>query len=192
MSPEVYEVTVNAVLEIAKILGPAIITAIVGFRAGQLQLKQRIYELEKGNEYKARETIFNFHREKLEKTDESLASLNSAMGTLSGMALADQKDEKFITQFVSTHLTPYIQGLEFNLSHVYDELLKHKDHLPREIKLISGYLDDVCEIVVPTSHVSVQETIVKLIEIYGHCSHCIRCIVELEALDIFSPYTNNS
>ena len=69
MGPELYKMTMDVVSDAIKILGPALITAVVGYKAGKSQLLLKIEELNKNNEFKAREKIFDFHKEKLAKAD---------------------------------------------------------------------------------------------------------------------------
>jgi hypothetical protein len=52
MDPESYKVTMNVISDAIKILGPAIITAIVGYKVGKYQLLIKMKELNKNNEFK--------------------------------------------------------------------------------------------------------------------------------------------
>ncbi len=192
MDAELYKLTLEVISDSIKILGPAIITAIVGYKAGQFQLKLRIEELNKNNEFKAREKIFEFHKEKLTKVDESISKLNDGLGQFAGMALADREDESMITSFVASHLTSYIEGLPFQLNHINDELKKYSNDMPREVALMSQYIKEAPEVKLPSDPEGVQRAIVKLLEMYGSCSHCLRLLIEREALEIFESYTNNA
>jgi hypothetical protein len=60
MTPESLEVLDNAI----KILGPATITGLVGYYSARIQLTVRLKELDKGNEFKAREHFFKHYKEK--------------------------------------------------------------------------------------------------------------------------------
>ena len=192
MDAESYRLTLEVIADSIKILGPAIITAIVGYKAGQFQLKQRVEELKRNNEFNARDKIFEFHKEKLAKVDESISNLSEGLGRFSGMALAEREDDLMFTTFVARYLTSYIKVLPFQLNHINDELIKYADEMPREVELISKYLEEAPRIESPSDPEAVQSTIVKLLEIYGSCSHCLRSLIEKEALDIFEPYTSNA
>ena len=175
-----------------KILGPAIITAVVGYTAGQRQMELKIEEVNKSNEFKARDKIFEFHKEKIASCDNSIGSLNSALLEYAGLTLADKDDELSLSSFVGRHLTLHIQGLPFQLEHINDELITCKDKLPKECEKMDRYMQSCLKLKAPESYDEIQESIMELLEIYSFASHCIRMMIEFEALEIFSPYTKKT
>ncbi|MBU4510210.1 hypothetical protein KJ830_04075 [bacterium] len=48
----------EGIVEIAKILGPAIITALVGYKVGKSQIEVKLRELEKTHAYSASEKLW--------------------------------------------------------------------------------------------------------------------------------------
>ena len=89
MDPLSFKAIMDLLSDVVKILGPATITAVVGYKIGESQLLMKIKELNKNNEFKAREKIFDFHKERLAKIDQSVENLNAGLGNLAGMSLAD-------------------------------------------------------------------------------------------------------
>jgi hypothetical protein len=59
VTPELLNVIDNAI----KILGPALITGMVGYFSASVQFTTRLKELDKNNEFKAREHLYNFYKE---------------------------------------------------------------------------------------------------------------------------------
>jgi hypothetical protein len=192
MDAELYKATMDVISDTVKILGPAIITAIVGYKVGKSQLLLKIEELNKNNEFKAREKIFDFHKEKLAKVDESIASLNEGLGQFAGMTIADLDDELNFSSFINKYLVVYIDGLPFQLNHINDELKDHSAEFSREYERLQVYIKRSEDISKPKNPEDIQSTIVELIEIYGFASHCIRILIEKEALEIFAPYTGKA
>ena len=192
MDTESYKVTMNVISDAIKILGPAIITAIVGYKVGKYQLLIKIKELNKNNEFKAREKIFEFHKEKLAKVDESIKGLNEGLGKLAGMAMADFDDKLQISSFVNKYLLVYINGLPFQLKQTYSELKKYSEECNQELDRLQVYLQRAEKVSKPENPEDAHTVIVELIEIYSFASHCIRIIIEKEALEIFKPYTLKS
>jgi hypothetical protein len=191
MDAELYKLTLVVVSDSIKILGPAIITAIVGYKVGQSQLLLKIDELNKNNEFKAREKLFDFHKEKLVKVDESIASLTEALAQFAGMTVGDEiGDESNLTSFVNKYLMLYINGLPFQLNHVNDELKKYPNKFPRELEQVNKYIRQSAKLEKPCTPEDTQTSIVELIETYSYCSHCIRLLIETEAVEIFKPYTD--
>ncbi len=140
MNVELYKATMDVVSEAIKILGPAIITAIVGYKVGQSQLLLKIEELNKNNEFKAREKIFDFHKERLSKVDESIASLTEGLGQFAGMTLADMNDEMNFSLFINKYIVLHLNGLPFHLNHIKDELIKYPDEFNRELVRLDVYI----------------------------------------------------
>ena len=192
MDLELYKMTMDVLSDAIKILGPALITAVVGYKVGKSQLLLKIEELNQNNEFKAREKIFDFHREKLAKVDESIASLNEGLGQFAGMTLADMDDELNFSSFINKYLVIYIEGIPFQLNHINDEMKQYSCEYPREHEQLNKYMAHTEEIEKPSTPEEAHSTIVELIEIYGFASHCIRLIIEKEALEIFKPYTGNA
>lgn len=192
MEPELYKLTIEMISDSIKILGPAIITAIFGYKLGQSQLLLKTEELNKNNEFKARERLFDFHKEKLVKVDESIASLTEALATFAGMTAADNIDNKSVgSLFIDKYVVSYINGLPFQLNHINDELQKYSAEFPRQFEQISKYIKQSDVFKKPSTPDDTQGTIVELIEIYSFCSHCLRLLIEKEAVEIFKPYIGN-
>lgn len=60
MTPEALEVVNDAI----KILGPALITGLVGKLSARIQFTARLKELDRNNEFKAREYFFKHYKER--------------------------------------------------------------------------------------------------------------------------------
>ena len=192
MDAESYKLTIEVLSDAIKILGPAIITAIVGYKVGKSQLLMKVEELNKNNEFKARDRIFAFHKEKLEKVDESIASLNNGLGEFAGMTLADLDDTLNLSSFINKYLVVYINNLPFQLSQINDEVKKHANELSREYDRLQRYIKLADNISIPENPKDALTVITELLEIYGFASHCLRILIEKEALEIFKPYTSNA
>lgn len=192
MDPESYKVTMNVISDAIKILGPAIITAIVGYKVGKYQLLIKMKELNKNNEFKARDKLFEFHKEKLAKVDESISGLNEGLGQLAGMVMADFDNKLRISSFANKYLLVYINGLPFQLKQTYAELKKYSEECNQELDRLHLYLQRAEKVSKPENLEEAHTVIVELIEIYSFTSHCIRIIIEKEALEIFKPYTLKS
>ncbi len=188
MNVELYKATMDVVSEAIKILGPAIITAIVGYKVGQSQLLLKIEELNKNNEFKAREKIFDFHKERLSKVDESIASLTEGLGQFAGMTLADMNDEMNFSLFINKYIVLHLNGLPFHLNHIKDELIKYPDEFNRELVRLDVYIRRSIDIRKPKNTGDAISIISELIEIYDFASNCISNLIEKEALKVFKPY----
>ncbi len=188
MDPELYKMTMAVVSDSIKILGPAIITAIVGYKAGKSQLLLKLEELNKNNEFTARERIFDFHKEKLAKIDESITILNEGLGQCAGMTLADMDDQMNLSLFVKKYVILYIRDLPYQLDKISDEMEKYSDEFISEREQLREHIERSIDIKEPTTPEEITSVIAELIENYRFVSRCIRLLIEKEAFEIFKPY----
>jgi hypothetical protein len=191
MDAELYKLTLDVISDAIKILGPASITGFLVYKQSKAQLDLKIKELDKNNEFKAREKIFDFHKGKLKDVQSSIDSLSSELGQFLGMSAADQDDELKFNNFINRHIANNIKNLPFEIDHVYKELKVYPSDFERELVRIKEELDKAKTLVVPTSPQMVQSTITDLLSIYGFLAHCVRGIIEKDAMLTFKPYIKN-
>ena len=192
MEIEIYKLIIGVVEDAVKILGPAIITAIVGYKAGKNQLMIKIEEIRSENQFRAREKIFEFRKEKLAKADQSIVTLNESLMQFVGLSLSDTEDASVFGGFINKHLSSHIEFLPFQLNHINDELMRYHDTYKRERDKMQGHIRKAKSIERPKNREEIISTIYELMEIYGFASHCLRILVEKEALHIFEPYTESA
>jgi hypothetical protein len=73
-------------LEAIKILGPAIVAAYAAYKVASVQLNVRLLELDKTNQFKARESIFAHLKERLLHIDQQTEKLNADIAQMIGFA----------------------------------------------------------------------------------------------------------
>jgi hypothetical protein len=192
MDPELYKLTLDVISDAIKILGPAAITGLVAYKAGRAQHELHLKELDKSNEYKARERLFDFHKGKLDENKAAMSSLANELGQFAGMTAADLKDDSKLNQFVRGHLSTYIDNLPFEVSHIKKEMQLYPGKFDQEDERMKDIETSIQQIKKPTDPTEVLETIHELFKIYGFFGHCIRMLIEFEAGNIFEPYLKNA
>lgn len=101
MTPE----ELNVISDAIKILGPALITGVVGYFSASIQFKTRLKELDKNNEFKAREHFYNFYKEQRISSGEGIKpTLNILYDILS--ATENDKLNKPLRIRLQSILTP--------------------------------------------------------------------------------------
>ena len=88
MDIESVKTITNGFVEVAKSLGPAIITAIFGYMVGKSQFKERIRELEEKNAFSASEKLFAYYLNREKELDESYKNMYEGMGRILGVSMA--------------------------------------------------------------------------------------------------------
>ena len=192
MNAETAKLLIELISDAIKILGPAIITGLVAYKAGKLQLELKIKELYKSNEFKAREKIFEFHKSKLDENSSAMSALSSGLGQVAGMTLADRENEMKFNGFVNGLINVNLLSLPHEFLNVEQEFEKYNNEFHEEKKHIGELKIRLGEIKKPESPEDALYAINELIIIYGYLGRCIRSLIEKEALNIFKPYTGNS
>lgn len=192
MDVETTKLLIELISDAVKILGPAIITGLVAYKAGKLQLELKIKELYKTNEFKAREKIFEFHKSKLDENSSAMGALTSGLGQFAGMTLADREDEMKFNGFVNGLINVHLLSLPHEFYNVESEFEKYAGEFQEEKRHIGELRKKLQNLNKPESPEEALCIINELLTIYGYLGRCIRSLIEKEALNIFKPYTGNS
>jgi hypothetical protein len=192
MEPELYKLTLEVISDAIKILGPALITGFIAYKTGRAQHELHLKELDKSNEYKAREKLFDFHKSKLEENNTSMAGLANELGQFAGMTAAQIEDDSYLDKFVRGHLSTYIENLPFQIAHIKKEMSNYPGEFSQEYERMVSFEKSVLNLKTPSNSDEVLNLIHELYKVYGFLGHCIRVITEVEASKIFEPYLKNA
>jgi len=192
MEPEIYKLMLEVISDAIKILGPALITGFIAYKTGRSQHELQLKELQKSNEYKAREKLFDFHKGKLEENNASMAVLANELGQFAGMTAAQIESETNLDKFVRGHLSTYIDNLPFQFSHIKKEMDKYPNEFDQEYERMAVIEKTALNFAAPKSSAEVLDLINELYKVYSFLGHCIRILIEVEASSIFEPYLKNA
>ncbi len=192
MDTEVYILALDVLSDAIKIIGPAAIIGYVAYMSGKSQHVLKLKELKTNNEFKAREKIFEFHKEKLTRNKETMDELSNGLGQFAGMTIADLGDELKLNNFINSFVSIYIEMFPFEIEYIKKEIEKYPNDFKQEKKRLEVICVDIEKIQKPTDTESVQKTIIELVKIYGFIGHCIEAIIEKEAMHIFKPYMESN
>lgn len=178
MEPEVLEVIDNAV----KILGPALITGLVGYFSARIQFAARLKELDKNNEFKAREYFFRHYKERQKLAASGAAQeINRLSKLMSGLKLgrydeADEESLQNVRAFIAMNSEPYMI------------MVFHKlEGKPQLVKLLAAR-DNVDVLASNNQNRPTVEYIAALIEFLQVFDLCVDLIAEENMKYIFGKY----
>lgn len=190
MDKEIFQLLITNTADVLKILGPAIITGVVGYFAGKAQLEIKIHELEKSNEFKAKEKIFDYLKEKLSKSHESLAELEGSFGQIAGMS--DEDDTYEDNKFIYSQVANYVENLPYEIRNIRKGLNSYKENYTDELELVDKLEENYINIKVPTDHETLLNTINELIKAHRLIIHCFNALVENQAMQIMNHNKNEA
>ncbi|MFP1680282.1 hypothetical protein ACLD02_16410 [Alloalcanivorax sp. C16-2] len=84
MDPAITELLHDAL----KILGPALVTGFVGYKAASLQFRATLEKIREGNEFSARQHLFDYYKERQKRFSDSYANLLNQLGQILGINAA--------------------------------------------------------------------------------------------------------
>jgi len=189
MDPNVVEAISSVSTEAIKILGPAIITGLVGLKIGKHQLELKLKEIEKNNSFKAREHLFKYYKDWQETIKGKYDELTTALGTITGMAAAVKgHEETGITPVMYKFFNYYVKSVPHDVNLTIRDFEPYKEHYNLEYELLEHYKIKVGALSATEDVSELIESVTDLLEIYGHLNRCAHLLVEKQAKLALQPY----
>jgi len=180
MDIESVKTMTNGVVEVFKCLGPAIITAILGYTLGKLQFKERLRELEKKNAYSASEKLFEYYQNREKELEESYNNIREDMGFLLGMdmgmdmALDSIEDKDLLNKTIKIYEV-YEKMLPYQIKLTMRDLGKYTLQETEEFIKLKSFLDHN---VLHDQKNNLSDKIAFLLEVYFYLQICNKMILE--------------
>ena len=188
MEPETIKAFSEIATEAVKILGPAWITAFVGIKIGKLQLDSKIKEIEKNNEFKAREHLFKYAKDWQSEMDKRCGDLMNTLETIDGLVSIDDTNEIGMHEFLLNRFNMYLKEAPYNIEIALREMEPIKSKYGLEFDRLFDYKEKVKNIKRADSLENLRSGIILLTEIYGHLSRCAYFTSHEEAMKALKPY----
>jgi hypothetical protein len=100
MPLDIFYLVQNITLEAIKVLGSAAIAAYATYRATAIQFESKIRELDKTNEFNARDRLYSYWKDRIARVESAIEILNGDLGRLLGMIQG---------QTIGNHLTEELE-----------------------------------------------------------------------------------
>lgn len=189
MDAELLKVITSVSTDAIKILGPAIITAIVGYKAGQVQLELKIKEIERNNKFKAHELLFNYYKGWQSHITKRYDQLTEMLGSISGVIAASADKEGLpLSEFAFKCFGSYVKTAPYDVDIALRDMDKVKDKYRIEYELLVEHKKLALSLRKAGDAGAIFKTIADLIEIYGHLNRCVNLMIEEQARESLSPY----
>lgn len=187
MLPEILAVIREISLEAIKVLGPAIITAVVGYRMGKVQLDLKLREVSLNSELTARTSLFEYYKEKLSRLDKEYQRLSEELSRFLGLTTSSEDDapELIVFQEIVRH---YVSILPIEIKMVRSDMEKFglmNNDFYRELENIINYDKSLIEDINPQAFLV---NVMSFLEAYHLLYRCTGLLLEKQAEQLFSPY----
>ena len=98
MTPDAIQAIENFAIDALKILGPAIVAAVVAYKVAKAQSEATLKQTDKRNEFDARKAVYDFLIQRQEKLGENFKQLGENLGYVLGLTTGvAEDDEDFLT-----------------------------------------------------------------------------------------------
>ncbi len=196
MDPEIANLIKTISIDAIKILGPAIIAAFATYKATKMQYEIRLAELTKGHEFKAREHLFDYYKDRQIKLSKSHEELNNALGQLLGMAAASQEhdEEDSINEMVDSFSgisNLYAELAPFEINTVLRDFESKDLNSTDEYTKLKSYIGKLEDIQDQRTYSNVKNNVYILLEVYSFLERCNQMLLEAQIKRIFSKYVGN-
>ena len=190
MTADVLSVVSDAI----KILGPAMITALLAYLIAKAQMSHKLKELDNTHDFSARKYLFNHYKERGQQLHKKYKELNNSLSNLMGFTigytLTDKENEKEFMRRMAEVIRSYSTLTPMDLRITKKEMKKNELQDTSEFGELDSYIEKVRSFNQNDTLSAVQKNIVTLLEIYAHLYYCQQLLLEKEGDKIFQKYLN--
>jgi hypothetical protein len=178
-----------------KILGPAIITALVAYKVAQRQLEIKLKELEKTHEFVAREHLFMYYKErqnKLAEGHEALADfLGQILGTATTIGAADKDIAEDMIPPVAELIVAYsnMTPAEIRITSRDMERSGLKD--TEDYNRLIAYLEPIRNLDKSGTLSALRKNVFTILEAYHFLQYCNQSLLQREMDKVFARYVKD-
>ena len=194
MNPDLLKLIESVLLEAIKILGPAAIATYATYKATKTQFDLRIAEIEKNNEYKTRETLYLFYKEKQEKIEKGREEAANSLGKLFGHSVAVKEDaESDDRELFGLHEISYLQIEMFpiELKSMKKQLEKLENKEFSEFDKFDHYLDKLKSAKNECTYENIKSNFLLILEIYSFLEEVNQLLLDSKIEKLFNKYIKN-
>jgi hypothetical protein len=190
--PEILAVIQTVLLEAIKVLGPAAIAAYFTFRATSVQYESKLRELERGNEFSARDRLFSLYTGRLKELDEETEKLNSAVGQMIGMSSVSgdtpTPDERRTLEALAGFARTTARQFPLQARAILKTMENHDLKESEEYTSLNALSAKGIELSPSPSYEELRAGLFSLLEAHHVLTGCTRTLLERNALMMFEQY----
>jgi len=193
MDPTLAQLIGSVSIEAVKIVGPAVVAAVVAYKAASLQFKSTLLQLRETNQFAARQHLFDYYKERQKRFSEGYASLVESLGQALGFNAALSDDEpnaatKAIQDSFTSLAKLHLGAAPFEIKLVL------RDMKAKSLDQIEEYVDleeksaTLSELSMGSDFESMRAAVIAMIEVYAALERCNQLLLEREMDRLFSKY----
>jgi len=194
MSLEVLNLIQTVSLEAIKILGPAVIAAYATYRATTKQFEYKLKELDKTNEFHARDRIYSYLKDRIAKVDADTAKLNEEIGRLLGSIAETKSGEpptrqmEDFTQVLGGGMLTTAKVVSLDINSLLLDMRFAKLEDSKEYTALKAYEKFTDQQVGHASFEELKRSLFLLLEIHNTMEICMRRLFHQQMSGVLEVY----
>ncbi|MFC7298496.1 hypothetical protein [Herminiimonas aquatilis] len=180
-------------LEAIKILGPASIAAYVAYKAAAVQLNAKLLELDKGNQFKARESVFSHLKERLLHIDQQTEKLNAEIGHMIGYAAGyragdSSPDGQDFALLMGGLMHSVAKHAPLEITVLLNDMQMSGLTSSEEFKTLSERQKTLISFSQNPTYEEMKSHAFQLLETYNLLGGCTRLLIQKQMEKVYAPY----
>jgi len=195
MDPILAELIKAVLLDVVKIIGPALIASIATYKVTKIQYDLKLKELKSSQSFKAKETLLEHYKYQKDKINEGYNSLTSSLAQILGFAFENNDNKEEIDDLVSAGVSAsdmYISMAPFDIKITLRDMeASNLSDIAEYEKLIS-YEEKSKKLKITRNISELKDTIYLLIEVYSFLGRCNQIMLENQIQNLFQGYLKSA
>lgn len=197
MTPELVGLIQTIALEAIKILGPAAIAAYATYRATAIQFEIKLKELERTNEFSARDRIYTHLKERLTKVDQDSSKLNEEIGRMLGFVVgatggdAPNPSMSEFIELMGAFAESIARKVPVEISGLLDDMRSAGLENSSEFSALKEYEGFAFNRQGQIAYAEIKKLLFLLVEIHNTMGLCMRRLISQKMGKAFSGYAKD-
>jgi hypothetical protein len=192
MDPVLADLLKSVLMEVTKVIGPAVVAALATYGVTRWQFLEKLREIERTQEFSARQNLFDYYKNRQLKLAEGYQQLSGAFGQLLGMATACEeqstdKSNRLVESFAGI-ADIYVGIAPFDIDISCRDLAAKGLENTEEYAKLQEYRRIASAMSLTGTFGVVRGNILSLLEIYGFLERCNHLVLEKQMEALFSKY----
>jgi len=183
-------------MEAIKIIGPATVAALVAYKTTRVQYELKLKEVEKNQEFSAKQALFDYYKNRQVKISESYDQLRSILGSAMGAAAAiedNREEDDAAPRIVAVvdMINSYVALAPFDVSITERDYRAKNLDTTEEFQKLIEYKTRIKHLKKSTEFDIVRANVLILLELYSFLDHCNQALMEHQMQALFLNYIKN-
>lgn len=184
--------TIELIKDAIKILGPATIAALATYKAAKSQFELRLREVERKQEFGARQHLFRYYNERQTQLAQEYAKLRGelehTLGFVAGFTEGIGDEDSGLVKTMSEYMEMYSTMAPTEIDVTMRDMEKNDMAGTSDYDKVKSYKDKMNNLNTEKTFRSLQKNIFIILEVYHFLQHCNQMLLQKRIETMFGKY----